>query len=201
MRCRLLPRPLHGGRTRLRGAGPRRGIELPRCGRRRCPPTHRVPRGAGRRRRALAASTEPSRGRTDPRRRRDPGLRGPRRRDHRLRLTLVRNAPLPHRSAAGHDDAPMGAHPVSAHRGTRRPRGACQRDPAGHGRQPRRRSRGPRRPHLRTDDADLRRGGRPAPPGHHPLATAHAASVLALGGTRHATPAEGGPPAGRLVEA
>ena len=96
-------------------------------------------------------------------RRADRGAAG--RGDHRLRLGVVRDAALPHRTAAGHGHAPLGAQPDPADRDPRRAALPGRRRPTLPGRrQPRVRHRRAGRAHLRRDDAAVRPGGRAAAP-------------------------------------
>ena len=68
----------------------------------------------------------------------------------------LRDAALPRRGAAGDGHAPVGGHPLPAHRHPRRP-ALARRGSASPRRRPGARGGRPRRPHLPRDDAGLRR--------------------------------------------
>ncbi len=199
----VLPDPLHRHRRRLRGDRPPRRDDLRRGGpgRRRRP--DRLPRRARRRgRQAVRPPALALRGRPDP-----AGVRGAdggaaSRRDHRLRVGVVRDAALPHRAAAGDDLPAVGQDPDAADRDPGRASlpGRLRRTAAR--RQPDLRHRRPGRADLPGDDAALRPGGRPAPPAHPPGPAADPATVGALGQRGHAgaepdRPAAGGQPGQR----
>ena len=112
---------------------------------------------SGPRRETVPAPALPRGGRRHPAGQRRADGRAAGRGDHRQRIGVVRDAPLPHRAPAGHGHPPVGGHP---HPADRRPRRAAlpgrQRHAAGR-RQPPLRHRRPRRAHLRGDDAPVRR--------------------------------------------
>lgn len=190
------------GRIRLRGTRPCGRPHLRRaspCGR---GPPHRLPRRAHPGRdpgpRPVPAPALPRRGRRDPARLRGADHRPARRRHHRLRLGLLRNAALPDRTAPRHGHPQLGRHPRPARRRPRRPalpRRQCRHAARG---QPRLRHRRPRRAHVRGDDAPLRRRRRPAPPAHPARPDADPAAVQPLDRPRHAGAAGPGPAARRV---
>lgn len=198
----VLPGALTGLRARFRGDRPACRPDLRRTGPRRRGAPHRLPRrphpGGRPRAGALPASALTGRGRPDPARLRGPRHRPAGRRRDRLRLRLLRDAPLPHRTAARDGDAELGRDPRPAHRRTRRaalPR--RQRDHAA-GRQPEFRHRRPGHPHLPGHDGPLRGGRRTAPAAHPAGPHAHPAPVQPLDRPRHPRARRPRPPARRV---
>ncbi len=195
----LLPRALPRLRARLRGDGPARGPDLRRGGPRRRRPPHRLPgrpHTTGRARGGtLPAPALPRRGRPHPARLRRPHDRAAGRRRHRLRLRLLRDAPLPHRAAPRDADAELGQDPRPAHRRARR--AALPRRQRGHapGRQPGLRRRRPGRPHLPRHDDRVRGRRRPAQAPHRVRADAYPGPVQPLDRPGHARPGRPGPAA------
>ena len=108
-----------------------------------------------------------------------------RRRD-RVGLGVVRDGAAPHRRAAVHAGAEVGAQPHPADRRARRAALPARRGARRAGREPRRRHRRTRRAALRPDDERLRGRGRAAAAADRRAAGAHAAARLALGEPRHA---------------
>jgi hypothetical protein len=130
--------------------------------------------------RAVQAPALAPRGRPTARRGPVPGHGAACRRRHRLRQRLVRDAAAPHRGAAGHDDAALGAtrtQPIGVRDVLRTIVGALEVEETAGGARDRR----PRRADLRGDDAALRGHRRAASAHHHPRPGALAAPVVAVG--------------------
>ena len=115
---RLLPHPLPRRGRVIRAARPGRGGVLRRRREGRGSAAHRLPGRHHLRavRAAVPAPALPRGGRRHPagQRRADNCAAG--RGDHRQRVSVVRDAPLPHRAAARHGHPPMGRHPHPADR-------------------------------------------------------------------------------------
>ncbi len=199
-RRRLLPDPRPRQRAAVRGDRPahRPGDGAGGEGGRRRPaglPRRARARGRG----AVAAPALAGGGRRDPAGFGGAHRRAARRRRPRVRLGLVRDAPLPHRAAAGHGHAAVGAQPDPADRRPgRAPLPGRLRDPAVLG-APLLRRRRPRRHELRRDDAAVRRGHRPAPAPDPPGAAVHPVAVEPLGRPDHAGAGRDRPAAGGVA--
>ena len=147
----------------------------------------------------VPAPAFPGRGGRHPAGQRGADRRAAGRRDHRQRVGILRDAPVPHRAAAGHGHPEMGGNADPADRGQRRaPLPGRLRGAAGQ-REPRVRHRRPGHPYLRGDDAALHRGGRAAAAGAGPGAGADPAAVVAVGWPGHAGAVRAGHAAGGVT--
>ncbi len=104
----------------------------------------------------------------------------------RVGVGVVRDDPSPHRRAAVHAGAEVGAQPHPADRRTRRAALSARRRPSRRRREPRGRHRRTRRAALRTDDERLRGRGGSAAACDRRAARADSRSRLALGQPRDA---------------